>query len=826
MGTVYLARDLRLDRRIALKFIDPERFSADDSDAQQRLLHEARAASGLNHPNICQVYDVGGEGRESWIAMEYVEGESLASILRARRLTPDTTVRIGRQIAEALGHAHQRGIVHRDLKSANIVCDRDGHPKILDFGIARRLSQDIGKESTRILTVAAASGIEGTLPYMAPEVISGAPQDERSDLWSFGVVLYEMLTGALPFTGRNSFDLAAAIVQGSVAPLPESVPPPLAHIVARLLSREPAARYATAAETAAALDALSEHPAQPRRGRRAFTARYAAAALALVAVTAAVAWWWRRDATLQLGEQRLISTSATPQRAPSYSSDGSMLAYVAPDAMGIQQIWVQPPAPAPAIQITSGKSNASRPRWLTKTNQILFALAGQGLWTVSPTGGTPTRLIERGTSPNVSRDGSRIVFEDQRLLWTAVADGSDVRPVTGFKPSAYSLPLTPALSPDGSTIAYFSAEFGPNGDFWTIPAAGGTPKQLTNDLREGGWPVWTADGRDIIVSSARAGSRTLWQIPVDGGQPSALTTGAGEDDQPDLTADGRQIAYTNVRNTWELRVRDLASGDERSLLQRGLETLFPMFSPDGTRIVYFGRSDYAVAIFTIGVDGSDPRQLTSGRELNHQPRWGHDGQSVYFFQHHPAVSFRRVPALGGPSEGFRQWNWETSMMPYFDPTGRFLAYVRGRRPGAPPDVSEHTVIHDVTTQEERVWPEPHTHVNGWSPDGLWLVGTQHAPGGTTVVTCRVADAECRAITRGTAPKWSPRGDRIYFLRSAATGGSQELWTIAVDGGDERRIGDLGSFRPIDVFIDVSSTGLVAWAPMRAGQPQVWAATVR
>ena len=464
--------------------------------------------------------------------MEYVEGESLASIIRARRLTPDATVHLGRQIAEALGHAHQRGILHRDLKSANIVCDRDGRPKILDFGIARRLPKDDGKESTRIQTVAAASGIEGTLPYMAPEVIRGDPQDERSDLWSFGVVLYEMLTGTLPFTGRNSLDLAAAIVQGSVQ-LPESVPAPLARIVARLLSREPAARYATAAETAAALDALSDHPAKSQRGRR-MLPRYAVAVVVLVVVIAVVAWWWRHDTALQLVEQRLISTSATPQRAPSYSPDGSMLAYVAPDATGIQQIWVQPPAPAPAIQITAGKVNASRPRWLPKTNQILFALAGQGLWTVSPTGGTPTRLIERGTTPNVSRDGSRIVFEDRRLLWTAAADGSDVRSVTGFQPPAYTFPAMPALSPDASTIAYFSAELGPNGDFWTIPAVGGTPKQLTSDLREGGWPVWTADGRDIIVSSARAGSRTLWQIPVDGGQPSALTTGAWIDRDHDV----------------------------------------------------------------------------------------------------------------------------------------------------------------------------------------------------------------------------------------------------------------------------------------------------
>ena len=367
-----------------------------------------------------------------------------------------------------------------------------------------------------------------------------------------------------------------------------------------------------------------------------------------LAVTAAVLL--RRDTALQVTEQRLVSSGGTAHRTPSYSQDGSMLAYAAPDAMGVQQVWVQSLTQGSTLQITSGKNSASRPRWLSR-NQILFAVAGQGLWTVAAMGGTPVRLIERGSNPNVARDGSRLVFEDQRVIWSAAPDGSDVQLVKGVNRQLLNLPMSPALSPDGRTIAYFSAQLGPNGDFWTIPAAGGTPTTVTSDLREGGWPVWTSDGRAIVVSSARAGSRTLWQIPVDGRPPSALTTGAGEDDQPDLSSDGRQLAYTNARNTWELRVRDLASGDERSLLQRGLEILFPMFSPDGGRIAYFGRSDYAVAIFTIGADGSDPRQLTSGRELNHQPRWGHDGQHIYFFQHYPTVSFRKVPALGGPSTG-------------------------------------------------------------------------------------------------------------------------------------------------------------------------------
>ena len=504
-----------------------------------------------------------------------------------------------------------------------------------------------------------------------------------------------------------------------------------------------------------------------------------------------------------------------------------MLTYVSADANGVQQIWVRDLDQGTSIQVTQGKVNASRPRWLPKSNQILFALAGQGIWTVPPIGGTPTRLLERGNNPNVSRDGSHIVFEDRQAIWTAAADGSNVQQVNGTKPLFYGLPMAPALSPDGSTIAYFHAELGPNGDFWSIPAAGGSPKQLTSDLREGGWPVWTPDGRTIVVSSARAGSRTLWQIPIDGGEPSALTTGAGEDDQPEISADGRQLAYTNVRHTWDLRVKNLSSGEERSILQRGLELLFPMFSPDGQRLVYFGRSDYAVAIFTIGTDGSDPRQLTGGRELNHQPRWSADGRDVFFFQAAPTVSFRRVPALGGPSTEFRPWSWEREFAPYFDPTGRFIAYLRQPPPGAAAKAAPvQMVIHDVSSGQETVGPE-FRGIGGWSPDGSSVVGWQRdAKTGTSVIAiCRVADGDCRVVTQGTAPKWSQQGNLLYFLRPAG-GGTQELWTIAVDGTGEHLVANLGAFRPIDVFFDLSRDGLVAWAPFRSGDHQLWTAHIK
>jgi eukaryotic-like serine/threonine-protein kinase len=826
MGTVYLAHDTRLHRRVALKFVSKDASAPHGEDPSRRILHEARAASALNHPNICQIYDVGGEGAEAWIAMEHIEGEPLNRVVASGgRLPAGEVIRLGVEIAEGLGHAHSRGILHRDLKSANIVRDHSGRPKILDFGIAARLPTQVAQEITRTGTGIDSPGLTGTLAYMAPEVIRGEQVTERSDLWSLGVVLYELITGDLPFRGRNAFDLASAILQGAAAPVPAHMPQPLMRVVARLLATNPDERYANADAVATALREIDSSRTVPARRARRTGVVMAASGLAALAVFAL--WRFEHERPLQLGEQRLIRADQAVVRAPSYSADESMLAYLAPDSHGIQQIWVRKLEQGVSMQVTHGDVNASRPRWIGKNDRIVYAQAGRGIWSVSPLGGTPTRLVEQGTNPNVSADGTRLVFERERVIWTATIDGSDVRLVPGVQRVPFSIPLTPALSPDGTTIAYFRAELGPNGDFWTIPWEGGTPRRLTSDLREGGSPEWTPDGNTIVFSSARGGSRTLWQISAHGGEPVPLTTGAGEDDQPDISNDGKQLAYTNVHNTWELRVKSIGGGSERTLFQRGVEVLFPMFSPDGQRITYFGRADYAVAIFTIGVDGSDPRQLTGGRELNHQPRWGADGRDIYFFQHYPTVSLRRISAVGGPSESFRPWTWIENSAPYFDPSGRYIAYLRQRPIDAPPTVTEHTVIHEIATGQERIWPEPHTHVSGWSPDGAFIVGWQHGPksGEDLTVICRVLDASCRRLTLGSQPRWSTGDGRIYFLRPTPTGIS-DLWSIGIEAADERRVMGLGTFRSTDVFFDISPDGLVAFAPFTPGRQELWTANIK
>ncbi len=255
MGVVYRAYDEVLHRDVALKVVRKD--TGLDASAGQSLLHEARASSALSHPNICTIYEVGETEGELYIVMELVEGKSLDQMSAGVGLPPDSVVRYGAQIAAALARAHDRGIVHRDLKAANIVVTAEGLVKVLDFGLARRMTPTTPEGATRSLAaVQEGSSMSGTLCYMAPEILRGAPADYRSDLWSLGVVLYEAVSGRLPFQGGTGFEVSSAILRESPNPLGPPVPPGLWAIVQRCLAKEPAQRYQRASEVQAALEAL------------------------------------------------------------------------------------------------------------------------------------------------------------------------------------------------------------------------------------------------------------------------------------------------------------------------------------------------------------------------------------------------------------------------------------------------------------------------------------------------------------------------------------------------------------------------------------------
>jgi len=262
MGEVYRAHDEQLDRDVALKVLPPHTLT--DQTARARLLREARAAAALNHPHICTIHEVGEAGGQAYIAMELVEGKPLSALVAGQGLPVETVLRFGSQIADALAHAHERRIVHRDLKSANVMITPEGRAKVLDFGLAKRLSgEELAEATTKsVASLTQAGALVGTVPYMAPEQLRGLPADARSDVWALGVVLYEMAAGRRPFQGQTGFELSSAIFNQVPPPLP-AVPTELGAVIERCLAKEPGQRYQQGSEVRAALEAVQSGVALP-----------------------------------------------------------------------------------------------------------------------------------------------------------------------------------------------------------------------------------------------------------------------------------------------------------------------------------------------------------------------------------------------------------------------------------------------------------------------------------------------------------------------------------------------------------------------------------
>jgi eukaryotic-like serine/threonine-protein kinase len=262
MGVVYRAHDDRLGRDVALKFLPPELLA--DESARDLLIHEARAASALNHPNICTVYDIGQSGGRDYIVMEYVKGVPLARQIRESGLPDQTVIRNGEQIADALAHAHEHGVIHRDLKTSNIMVTPEGRAKVLDFGLAKRnIAEGVDGQTTHSFETEDTPGA-GTMHYTAPEILRGERADARSDIWSLGVVLYEMACGHRPFTGRTAYELSSHIIYHSPDPLSAQTTPALQSVIERCLSKSPAERYQRAGEVQAALSVLRTNSPFPK----------------------------------------------------------------------------------------------------------------------------------------------------------------------------------------------------------------------------------------------------------------------------------------------------------------------------------------------------------------------------------------------------------------------------------------------------------------------------------------------------------------------------------------------------------------------------------
>ena len=315
MGEVYKAHDEQLDRDVAIKVLPAGSFR--DPTARARLLREARTASKLNHPHICTLHEVGEADGQAYIAMGLVEGQPLSARLAGGALPVEQVLRYGLQLADAVAHAHQRGIIHRDLKSANVIITPEGRAKVLDFGLAKRLGrEELAEATTQTMDSLTGPGaVVGTLAYMAPEQLRGQPADARSDIWALGVVLYEMAAGQRPFQGQTGFELSSAILSQPPPPLPPgpsgTLPAELEAVIARCLEKEPAQRYQRSKEVQTALEAVQSGgplPAWPAWKYALSRRRWLALATALVIIVAVLA-------VLDVGglRGRLLGGAATPK---------------------------------------------------------------------------------------------------------------------------------------------------------------------------------------------------------------------------------------------------------------------------------------------------------------------------------------------------------------------------------------------------------------------------------------------------------------------------------------------------------------------------------
>jgi Tol biopolymer transport system component len=663
---------------------------------------------------------------------------------------------------------------------------------------------------------------------MSPEQAEGRPLDARSDIFSFGVVLYEVLTGRRPFAGDSDAGLVSAILRDAPPParsLRPELPDELDRVLARALEKDVERRYQRISDASADLRSLLGSAAATRVASRPVLHRPSAWAIAFLIVVAlgVIATRGlrsRKDAApLQF---RLLSTFPGSHRSPSLSPDGRMLAFV-DDSHDTPQVWVKPVGEGDPVQITSGEVAAARPRWSPKGDLIVFERRGAGLWSVPPLGGSPRQILDGGGCASFFPDGERVVYDRGAQLWVARVDGSDAHRVEGVPDNFYSFYLShcAAVSPDGQWLAFFQPHWGPHGDYWTIPASGGTARRLTFDVTTGGGVVFARDGLSLIVSSGRAGSQTLWRVPTGGGAPEAITTGAGEDFEPELSADGRMLVYSNVKNEHAIMLLDTKTGAEREVLARRAHTNGAVFSPDGRRIAFFSKTEENEQLFTVGTDGRDLRQVTRGLPGFYiMPRWSPDASSLYFFTHDPA-SFRRVSSSGGAASTVVEgWFWGTVMGAWLDPAGRSVAFNErlGSKGGAR--------IRDLATGEERALGRA-ISVQSWTRDGSAVLGHVYVPDGQ-ILRCPRNGGPCAVLGTGFTPVPSADGSQIFFERRGRslherTLQSIEAWVMSAEGKDSRRLATLEVQSSLATRFDVSPRDELVWVQFRRGKAELWLA---
>jgi Tol biopolymer transport system component len=749
MGVVYKAEDTRLHRVVALKFLPAEMVH--DSGALERFRREAQAASALNHPNICTIHDIGEQDGQQFIAMEFLDGETLKHHIAGRSLPFEEMLELAIQIADALRAAHAQGIVHRDIKPANLFVTKLGHAKILDFGLAKFAPRVDGQLSgvqvaaEETLLTSPGSTV-GTVAYMSPEQARGEELDARTDLFSFGAVLYEMATGWIAFPGKTAAIIHDAILNRAPTPLDQTnprSPQELKRIVNKALEKDRKLRYQSAADIRTDLQRLKRDTESAnltkaaggvvgtaeQRGRRRKVFVPIAAVLAAVLVAVSYFHFYRppgltpkQHEVAESTRQRTLTRVTFDeglQIGATWSPDGRFIAFSAEHG-GKFDIWVQQLSGGNPVQITKGPGHNWQPDWSPDGKYIAYRSedGDGGLFVVPALGGEglQRRVASFGFYPRWSPEGTQILFQGLALqsvgsrFYLVGLDGNAPREVMTELTTRMAT-ISAAWHPDGKRLSVWVWEVNPSPipTFWTVPVGGGAPVRseinpelLKTTEAEAGQGVapwgdsdfrfsWAPSGRAIYFERTFRGARNIWKLNVDpqtlrGIGIERLTTGTGFDTEFSLSPKGERLAFT---------------GESQQIRAW-------MFPFDSTRGQVRGPGKAVTSPGTeaweSGISRDEEKLAFSAKRAGRWELWEKslkDGRETPIFMDDAYI------------RAGTEWS----------PDGAGLAYVRMK--SSTGDFEVMTWSTKSRTEQPVTASSPnYIFVSGWSPDGKWLLATK------------------------------------------------------------------------------------------------------